>query len=85
MRTQELFEFEYVLEMYKPQAQRRWGYFALPVLSEDRLVGKLDAKSDRKDRILQVHARAESQVLAGGAVGIFFAGSFVLVVYIDDD
>jgi hypothetical protein len=56
MRTQELFEFAYVLEMYKPQAQRRWGYFALPVLSEDRLVGKLDAKADRKGGILQVHA-----------------------------
>jgi hypothetical protein len=56
VRAQELFEFEYVLEMYKPQAQRRWGYFALPVLHDDRLVGKLDAKADRKGGILQVHA-----------------------------
>ena len=56
VRAVELFEFEYVLEMYKPQAQRRWGYFALPVLHEDRLVGKLDAKADRKSGILQVHA-----------------------------
>jgi hypothetical protein len=55
-RAQELFEFEYVLEMYQPQAQRRWGYFALPILHEDRLVGKLDAKADRKGGILQVHA-----------------------------
>jgi hypothetical protein len=54
-RAQELFEFEYVLEMYKPQAQRRWGYFALPILHEDQLVGKLDAKADRKGGILQVH------------------------------
>jgi hypothetical protein len=56
VRAVELFAFEYVLEMYKPQAQRRWGYFALPVLHEDRLVGKLDAKADRKSGILQVHA-----------------------------
>jgi hypothetical protein len=56
VRAQELFEFEYVLEMYKPQAQRRWGYFALPVLHEDRLIGKLDAKADRKSGFLQVHA-----------------------------
>ena len=42
-RTQELFGFEYSLEMYKPAAKRRWGYFALPVLHGDRLVGKLDA------------------------------------------
>jgi hypothetical protein len=47
-RTQDLFDFTYVLEMYKPAAQRRWGYFALPVLHHDRLVGKLDAKADRK-------------------------------------
>jgi uncharacterized protein YcaQ len=47
-RTRDLFDFSYVLEMYKPAAQRRWGYFALPVLHHDRLVGKLDAKGDRK-------------------------------------
>jgi uncharacterized protein YcaQ len=47
-RAQDLFDFTYVLEMYKPAAQRRWGYFALPVLHHDRLVGKLDAKADRK-------------------------------------
>lgn len=55
-RAQELFGFEYVLEMYKPAAKRRWGYFALPILYDDRLVGKLDAKADRKTRTLRVHA-----------------------------
>lgn len=55
-RAQELFAFEYVLEMYKPQAERRWGYYALPILHGDRLVGKLDAKADRKAGTLQVHA-----------------------------
>jgi uncharacterized protein YcaQ len=39
-RTLELFEFDYQLEMYKPAVRRRWGYFALPVLYGDRLVGK---------------------------------------------
>ena len=55
-RTQELFDFEYTLEMYKPAAKRRWGYFALPILHGDRLVGKVDAASDRKAGVLRVHA-----------------------------
>jgi len=55
-RAQELFEFEYVLEMYKPAAKRRWGYYALPVLHGDRLVGKVDAAADRKAGVLRVHA-----------------------------
>jgi uncharacterized protein YcaQ len=55
-RAQELFDFEYVLEMYKPKEKRRWGYFALPVLHEDRLVGKVDATADRKNGALEVHA-----------------------------
>jgi uncharacterized protein YcaQ len=55
-RALELFDFEYVLEMYKPAAKRRWGYFALPILHGDRLVGKLDAKVDRKAGLLRVFA-----------------------------
>jgi uncharacterized protein YcaQ len=55
-RTRELFDFEYTLEMYKPAAKRRWGYFALPILHGDRLVGKLDAAADRKASVLRVNA-----------------------------
>jgi len=53
-RTAEIFEFDYQLEMYKPAAKRRWGYFALPILYDDRLVGKLDATADRKAGVLRV-------------------------------
>jgi hypothetical protein len=56
LRAQDLFDFEYVLEMYKPKAKRRWGYFALPVLHDDRLIGKVDATADRKRSVLDVHA-----------------------------
>jgi uncharacterized protein YcaQ len=55
-RAKELFGFEYTLEMYKPAAQRRWGYFALPILHEDRLVGKADVVADRKASALRVNA-----------------------------
>ena len=55
-RALDLFDFEYRLEMYVPKAQRRWGYFALPVLHGDQLVGKVDATADRKGSVLQVHA-----------------------------
>ncbi|HET7759525.1 MAG TPA: crosslink repair DNA glycosylase YcaQ family protein [Gaiellaceae bacterium] len=56
IRADELFDFEYTLEMYKPAAKRRWGYFALPILHGDRLVGKLDAAADRKAGVLRVNA-----------------------------
>ena len=55
-RSLELFEFDYGLEMYKPADKRRWGYYALPILYADRLVGKLDAVADRKAGVLRVNA-----------------------------
>jgi uncharacterized protein YcaQ len=55
-RMQEIFEFDYQLEMYKPAAKRRWGYYALPVLYGDRLVGKLDATADRPAGVFRVDA-----------------------------
>jgi uncharacterized protein len=60
-RMADLFEFDYQLEMYKPEARRRWGYFALPVLHGDRLVGKLDATADRRHGVLRVHALHEDE------------------------
>ena len=56
VRAADLFEFEYQLEMYKPVANRRWGYYALPILYGDRLVGKLDAAADRKAGVFTVNA-----------------------------
>ena len=66
-RTAELFGFDYQLEMYKPAAKRRWGYYALPVLYGDRLVGKLDATAAHRDGVFRVHALHQDVALSGTA------------------
>jgi uncharacterized protein YcaQ len=60
-RMAELFEFDYQLEMFKPAAKRRWGYWAMPVLVGDRLVGKVDATSERERGALRVDAIHEDE------------------------
>jgi uncharacterized protein len=60
-RLAEIFDYDYQLEMYKPAAKRRWGYWAMPILYGDRLVGKLDATADREARILRVDAVHEDE------------------------
>ncbi len=47
-RLAELFGFEYSIEMYLPQAKRKFGYYVLPILHNGRFVGRLDPKADRK-------------------------------------
>ena len=60
-RMTELFAFDYQLEMYKPAAKRRWGYWALPLLHGDRLVGKVDATAERDAGVLRVDAINEDE------------------------
>jgi len=60
-RLAELFDFDYQLGMYKPAAQRRFGFYALPVLHGDRLVGKVDATSDLPASVLRVHRVYEDE------------------------
>jgi uncharacterized protein len=55
-RMFELFGFDYQIEIYKPARKRRWGYYAMPILYGDELVGKVDATADRPAGVLRVDA-----------------------------
>lgn len=55
-RLKEIFEFEYVLEQFKPKPQRKFGFFAHPILMGDRFVGMLDAEVNRARDALTVNA-----------------------------
>jgi len=55
-RTRRLFAFDYTLECYLPAAKRRYGYFVLPILWGDEMIGRVDAKADRKSKTLLVQS-----------------------------
>ncbi|MFZ6658253.1 winged helix-turn-helix domain-containing protein [Undibacterium sp. TJN19] len=55
-RAIELFDFDYKLECYTPEAKRRYGYFTLPILRKGALIGRMDAKAHRKDKLFEIKA-----------------------------
>ncbi len=55
-RIADLFEFDYIWEVYVPAVKRRWGYYVLPILYGNQLVGRLDPKAERKAKRLLIHS-----------------------------
>jgi len=55
-RAERLFGFHYRIEIYTPAARRTFGYYSLPILLDEALVGRIDLKSDRQNRVLRVQS-----------------------------
>ena len=70
-RAEELFDFRYRLEMYVPRAKREFGYYVLPILHGDRLIGRIEPVVDRRRSVLTVHGVwAQPGALPGSGVAI---------------
>ncbi|MHA4740417.1 winged helix-turn-helix domain-containing protein [Dyadobacter sp. MSC1_007] len=54
-RLKDFFDFDYQIECFVPAPKRKYGYFSLPILADDTFIARMDAKADRKTKVLIVH------------------------------
>ena len=67
-RAQRLFDFQYKIEIYIPETKRQYGYYVLPLLVDDRFVGRFDIKNIRDQKILHIKASFAEKGINKGEV-----------------
>ncbi len=83
-RTELFFSFYFRIEIYVPKAKREYGYYVLPLLHGDRLIGRMDSQIDRKTGIYHIHAmyqeegaRIDAQTRAAAAESLAELAQFI--------
>lgn len=75
-RTRQIFNFNFSIECYLPKEKRKYGYFLLPILHNGELVGRLDAKAHRKDKVFEVISLyLENSVIPTRELAVSVAGA----------